>query len=213
MLGMFNGASSFDQNLGNWYVVPADTVYANSEGTLNVTTISTQNTALDVPSLLYGIDSGDSLNLFNITGSNTLMFKSAQSAGTYNVNVTASGTVVFSNGNNWRVLEIRVTGQTTDATPPSISGAVAASLNSVTVRFSENVNADATDGSHWSLGRTDAGSLTVSANTNPAGISDSMTLTLSGDLPDTGPETLNSYTQSPPPAESRTEPTSLRMRL
>ena len=75
-----------------------------------------------------------------------------------------------------------------DITPPSISGAVAASLNSVTVRFSENVNADATDGSHWSLGRTDAGSLTVSANTNPAGISDSMTLTLSGDLPDTGPD-------------------------
>ena len=77
-----------------------------------------------------------------------------------------------------------------DITPPSISGAVAASLNSVTVRFSENVNADATDGSHWSLGRTDAGSLTVSANTNPAGISDSMTLTLSGDLPDTGPDDL-----------------------
>ena len=77
-----------------------------------------------------------------------------------------------------------------DITPPSMSGAVAASLNSVTVRFSENVNADATDGSHWSLGRTDAGSLTVSANTNPAGISDSMTLTLSGDLPDTGPDDL-----------------------
>ena len=65
---------------------------------------------------------------------------------------------------------------------------MATSLNSVTVTFSENVDADATDGSHWSLGRTDAGSLTVSANTNPAGISDSMTLTLSGDLPDTGPD-------------------------
>ena len=75
-----------------------------------------------------------------------------------------------------------------DITPPSISEAVAASLNSITVTFSENVNADATDGSHWSLGRTDAGSLTVSANTNPAGISDSMTLTLSGDLPDTRPD-------------------------
>ena len=75
-----------------------------------------------------------------------------------------------------------------DTTPPAIDRAVAASLNSVTVRFSENVNADATDGSHWSLGRTDAGSLTVSANTNPAGSSNSMTLTLSGDLPDTGPD-------------------------
>ena len=75
-----------------------------------------------------------------------------------------------------------------DITPPSISGAVAASLNSVTVTFSENVNADATDGSHWSLNGTDAGSLTVSANTNPAGSSNSMTLTLSGDLPDTRPD-------------------------
>ena len=80
-----------------------------------------------------------------------------------------------------------------DITPPSISGAVAMSLNSVTVTFSENVNADATDGSHWSLGRTDAGSLTVSANTNPAGSSNSMTLTLSDDLPDTGPDLTLTY--------------------
>ena len=86
------------------------------------------------------------------------------------------------------VYPIAVTGMISDTTPPAISGAVAASLNSVTVTFSENVDADATDGSHWSLGRTDAGSLTVSANTNPAGSSDSMTLTLSGDLPDTGPD-------------------------
>ena len=134
MFGMFNGASSFDQNLGNWYVVPADTVYANSEGTLNVTTISTQNTALDVPSLLYGIDSGDSLNLFNITGSNTLMFKSAQSAGTYNVTVTASGTVVFSNGNNWRILNVTVTGGVTNAVPElnSIGSQSVSELQSLT---------------------------------------------------------------------------------
>ena len=75
-----------------------------------------------------------------------------------------------------------------DITPPAIDRAVAASLNSVTVTFSEDVDADATNGSHWSLGRTDAGSLTVSANTNPAGSSNSMTLTLSGDLPDTRPD-------------------------
>ena len=76
---------------------------------------------------------------------------------------------------------------TDDTTPPSISGAVATSLDSITVTFSENVDADATDGSHWSLDGTDAVSLTVFANTDPA-ISDSMTLTLSGDLPDTGPD-------------------------
>ena len=122
MSDMFLSASSFDQNLGNWYVVPADTAYATSEGTLNVTTISTQNAFLDDPSLLYGIgsDSDGNSNLFNITNSNTLMFKSDPSAGTYNVNVTAFGTDVFENGNNWRVLEIEVTGQTSDNTPPVI---------------------------------------------------------------------------------------------
>ena len=87
---------------------------------------------------------------------------------------------------------------TADITPPSISEAVATSLNSVTVTFSENVDADATtDGSHWSLGRTDAGSLTVSANTDPAGSSNSVTLTLSGDLPDTRPDLSLIYTKPP----------------
>ena len=82
-----------------------------------------------------------------------------------------------------------------DITPPSISGAVAASLNSITVTFSENADADATNGLHWSLDGTDAGSLTVSANTDPAGSSNSMTLTLSGDLPDTRPDLTLIYTK------------------
>ena len=106
---MFSGASSFDQNLGNWYVVPADTTYAISEGTLNVTTISTQNVFLDSNFPSYGIGSGsNNSTLFNITNSNTLMFKGAQSVDTYNVNVTASGTYVFADGNNWRVFAVSV---------------------------------------------------------------------------------------------------------
>ena len=112
MSNMFVGAFLFDQNLGNWYVVPADTTYATSEGTLNVTTISTQNAFLDDPSLLYGIgiDSGGNSNLFNITDSKTLMFKNATSTGIYTVNVTASGGSVFESGNHWRILNIAVTG-------------------------------------------------------------------------------------------------------
>ena len=43
MTAMFSGASSFQQNLGNWYVVPEGTTYDTSEATLNVTTISAQN--------------------------------------------------------------------------------------------------------------------------------------------------------------------------
>ena len=142
MSDMFRGATSFDQNLGNWYVVPADTVYDNSEGTRTVTTISTQNAFLDRHSRSYGIGSGSNdSNLFNITGSNTLMFKSAQSAGTYIVNVTASGTNVFENGNNWRLLEIRVTGQTTDTTPPTfVSSGLDSTTGVLRITFSKTID-------------------------------------------------------------------------
>ena len=80
-----------------------------------------------------------------------------------------------------------------DITPPAISKAVATSLDSITVTFSENVDVNTTNGSRWSLGGTDAGSLTVSANTDPGGSSDTMTLTLSGDLPDTRPDLTLTY--------------------
>ena len=64
MSSMFSGATSFDQNLGKWYVVPADTAYATSEATLNVTTISAQNRILDGHSPEYGIGSGGDSALF-----------------------------------------------------------------------------------------------------------------------------------------------------
>ena len=117
MADMFH--STFDQNLGNWYVVPADTAYAISEGTLIVTTISAQNTALNDQNPVYGIgsDSDGNSNLFNITNSKTLMFKSTPSTGIHTVNVTASDGRVFEDGNNWRLLEIRVTDQPADTTP------------------------------------------------------------------------------------------------
>ena len=82
-----------------------------------------------------------------------------------------------------------------DITPPEITAARATSLGTITVTFDENVDADATDGSNWSLAGTDAGSLTVSANTDPAGASGTMTLTLSGDLPDTRPDLTLAYTR------------------
>ena len=116
---MFLGATLFDQNLGNWYVVPADTAYNNPDGTLNVTTISAQNAFLDAHSPSYGIGIGGNSTLFNITDSNTLMFKSAQPADTYIVNVTASGDNVFESG-NWRLLKIDVTGRIPDTESPTI---------------------------------------------------------------------------------------------
>ena len=68
-------------------------------------------------------------------------------------------------------------------------------MNTITVTFDGNVDADATDGSHWSLGGADAGALTVSGNTDPGGAAGIMNLTLSGSLPDTAPELTLTYTR------------------
>ena len=107
MANMFQDAALFKQNLGRWYVVPEDTTYALSEGTLNVTTISAQNSELDGHGPNYGVGTGGSSGLFNMTGS-TLFFKSAPpAAGTYTVNVTAFGGD-FGVGNH-RILDIEVT--------------------------------------------------------------------------------------------------------
>ena len=118
----------------------------------------------------------------------TLALSGPLPAGAVTLNYdSTSGNVADVPNNTLADFSLVAVDTTDDTTPPSISGAVATSLDSITVTFSENVDADATDGSHWSLDGTDAVSLTVFANTDPA-ISDSMTLTLSGDLPDTGPD-------------------------
>ena len=112
MAGMFSDADAFEQNLGRWYVVPADTAFDAADASLNVTTISAQNAFLDGHNPAYGTGSGHAVStrtLFNMTGS-TLMFKGAPDPGDYMVSVTASGDGVFSNGNNRHVLDVTVTG-------------------------------------------------------------------------------------------------------
>ena len=194
MSSMFQGASSFDQNLGSWYVVPADTAYDASEGTLNVTTVSAQNAFLDGHEPEYGIGAGGNPTLFNMTGG-ALMFEAAPDAGQYSVNITASGDDVFGTGNH-RVYNVTVTGApigVTDGTPPEILAARATARNAITVTFSEDVYADSTDGSGWSITGNDAGTLAVQSNTDPAGSSSTMNLTLSGNLPDTAPDLSLAY--------------------
>ena len=43
-----------------------------------------------------------------------------------------------------------------DIVPPTIASALAVTLDTITVTFDESVDADATGGSHWSLGGADA---------------------------------------------------------
>ena len=114
---MFIDADSFDQNLGTWYIVPTATSFDADGASLNVTTISAQNSYLRGQNPVYGIVSEGNSELFEMSGS-TLAFRSTPSAGTYQANVTASGSAVFESGNNWRMLEITVSGSANS--PPAV---------------------------------------------------------------------------------------------
>ena len=108
MSRMFARANSFEQNLGKWYIVPADTAFTRGAASLDVTTISAQNAVLRNQTPTYLIEDGVDSALFSMTA-DTLAFKIAPPVGSYKVNVTASGSNVFENRNNWRVLDVMVT--------------------------------------------------------------------------------------------------------
>ena len=119
MFGMFAGATSFDQNLGNWYVVPDSVSIARTAVPGIVGSISAQNTPLNNHNQTYGIGIGGDSARFTIVPDNQLnMISVVDTKLVYTVNVTASGGAVFENGNNWRVLEITVSGGTND--PPVV---------------------------------------------------------------------------------------------
>ena len=157
---MFRDATSFEQNLGEWYIVPADVAYGISEGTLNVTTISAQNSVLDRHDPDYTIDSGGDSELFNMTG-NTLMFIATPASGTYDVNVTAPGGNFGTN--NHRVLSVTVTD--TPNQPPTVTGITGATA--IDEGMSDTLTGTATDGDGtissylWSV--DDASAVTITS--------------------------------------------------
>ena len=71
--------------------------------------------------------------------------------------------------------------------PPEISSATVTALDTITVKFSERTYSAYTNGTGWSLSGDDASGLQVSGNTDPAGISGTLKLVLSGDLPNIPP--------------------------
>ena len=117
MANMFDGASSFNQNLGAWYIVPATADFDAGGASLDVTAVSAQNQYLRGHNPAYGIGTGGDSGLFEMKGS-TLAFRSAPNAGSYQANVTASGSAVFEDGNNWRMLDIAVSGSANG--PPAV---------------------------------------------------------------------------------------------
>ena len=106
-----------------------------------------------------------------------------------------SGSIQDASSNTLANFPSMMVDTTEDITPPAISKAVATSLNSITVTFDEDVDADVLNGSNWSLGGADAVTLRVNANTDPKGTASVMNLTLSGDLPDTRPNLTLTYTK------------------
>ena len=112
---MFDGATSFDQNLGEWYVVANATSIARDDVPGVVAEISAQNSHLDGHTPTYGIDAGGNFTLFEIAGGNHLNMTSVDTKSSYMVNVTASGSNVFENDNNWHVLNITLTGSANTA--------------------------------------------------------------------------------------------------
>ena len=98
------------RNLGNWYVVPDSVLIAWTDVPGVVGTISAQNTHLDGHSPEYNIVPGGDHTRFAING-NQLNMTSVGTKSDYTVNVTASKGTVFEDGNNWRILDVTVTGQ------------------------------------------------------------------------------------------------------
>ncbi len=110
MDGMFFHTPSFTQNLGNWYVVANATSIARADVPGVVAEISAQNDHLNGHNPTYGISSDNDYAFFEIVNGNKINMTSVGTKSSYMVNVTASGSNVFEDGNNWRLLEIKVTG-------------------------------------------------------------------------------------------------------
>ena len=111
MDGMFFYTPSFTQNLGNWYVTLDPDTIADTGIPGVVGTISAQNQPLKNHSPTYVIVDGLDKNHFEIVPGNQLnMISGVSEKAEYSVNVTASGSNVFEDGNNWRVLVVKVSG-------------------------------------------------------------------------------------------------------
>ena len=107
---MFNFATAFSQNLGNWYVVANATWIARADVPGVVAEISAQNDHLNGHNPTYGISRDNDYAFFEIVNGNKINMTSVGTKSSYMVNVTASGSNVFEDGNNWRMLVVRVTG-------------------------------------------------------------------------------------------------------
>ena len=163
MLAMFSLAGSFDQNLGKWYVVPDSTEIARTDVPGVVGSISAQNSYLDsFHNPEYGIGTGGDSALFEIVRGNELRMTSVEAKSAYTVIVTANGTNVFEDGNNWREVYVMVTGMVNQ--PPTVTISGASSINEGTpgTLTGTATDDDGTVSSYsWSVDNTSAVTITT----------------------------------------------------
>ena len=176
MLDMFNGATTFNQNLGPWYMVLDNHFISN--GTLAVGDIAAQNTYLDGQNPTYSLvaGAGDADNsLFTISG-DTLSIKQGNSKSTYQIRIGASGSSLFGSNNAVPVTVIN------DTTKPTFSSAAyTTGSGQLTITFSEQLDASkhVPTKLHVRESGSNTGGVTLSNGTITTNGTNSLTLTLS----------------------------------
>ena len=119
MAGVLGFATSFDQNLGRWYVALDNTSIDRADIPGVVGAISAQNPFLNKQNPVYVIVPGGDSDRFEITDGNRLsMISSDADRTTYTVTISATGGSVFEDGNNRRTVEVVLGGVTDEQQAP-----------------------------------------------------------------------------------------------
>ena len=118
MTDMFEGADAFEQNLGMWYIELDGTDISRTAIPGMVGQISAQNDFLTGQDSTYGIAPSTDSARFAVDNITLNMESITPSKSVYTAIVTATGSDVFEDGNNWRAFEVTVNG---DVDPPAPS--------------------------------------------------------------------------------------------
>ena len=169
---MFYFATAFSQNLGNWYVVANATSIARADVPGVVAEISAQNDHLNGHNPTYGISRDNDYAFFEIVNGNKINMTSVGTKSSYMVNVTASGSNVFEDGNNWRMLVVRVTGDNNaDLGGLTISsGTLSPQFSSSDITYTASVDNSVTQVTVTPTASDSSATITVNGNTVTSGI-------------------------------------------
>ena len=167
---MFFATTSFNQNLGNWYVVANATSIAGADVPGVVAEISAQNDRLNGHNPMYGISRDNDYAFFEIVNGNKINMTSVGTKSSYMVNVTASGSNVFGDGNNWRMLVVKVTGDNNadNADLGSLtisSGTLSPQFSSSVITYTASVDNSVTQVTVTPTASDSSAAITVNGNT------------------------------------------------